>query len=223
MVSGDENCNVDIVLSSDDPSSISHCNVSSLDPNTFRTKNALHACVDSPCISCVNCLHKSHYDMLDMSCCHEQNVSISSSCLAKNVEETKRSMEQGTNMGDASRRTSFPSVDTHMCLMAKGSKVTPTLITNTSSNDDSDDDNDEETDETIAGLYKVRCSLRGDALAKFDFLMKTVASRDETIEGLESHIENEKRRFNLLRQELKDERCISQGLKQKLEDRKSVV
>ena len=48
MVSGDENCNVDIVLTIGDPSSLSHCNVSSLDPDTFSTKNALHACVDSP-------------------------------------------------------------------------------------------------------------------------------------------------------------------------------
>ena len=40
MVSGDENCNVDSVLTSDDLSSLSHCNVSSLDPNTFSTKIA---------------------------------------------------------------------------------------------------------------------------------------------------------------------------------------
>ena len=64
MVSSEENCNVDLMLTSDDPSSISHCNVSSLDSNTFSTKNALHACVDSPCISCVTCLNKSHDDML---------------------------------------------------------------------------------------------------------------------------------------------------------------
>ena len=68
MVSGDENCNVDIVLTSDDPSYISHYNVSSLDPNTFNTKNDLHACVHSPCISCVHRLHKSHDDMLNMYC-----------------------------------------------------------------------------------------------------------------------------------------------------------
>ena len=52
MVSGDGNCNVDIELTIDDPSSLSHCNVSSLDLNTFSTRNDLHACVDSPCISC---------------------------------------------------------------------------------------------------------------------------------------------------------------------------
>ena len=55
MVSGDGNCNVDIELTIDNPSSISHCNGSSLDLNTSRTRNDLHACVDSPCISCINC------------------------------------------------------------------------------------------------------------------------------------------------------------------------
>ena len=48
MVSGGENCNVDIGLTIDHPSSLSHCNVSSSDLNTYSTKNALHACVDSP-------------------------------------------------------------------------------------------------------------------------------------------------------------------------------
>ena len=95
------------------------------------------------------------------------------------------------------------------------------------SNDESDDDNDEEVDPIITGLYKVRCSLHGDALAKFDFLMETVASRDETVEGLESHIENEKRRFNLLKQELSDEKNTSFLLKQQnvsyeLEKEKSI-
>ena len=55
MVSGGENCNVDIGLTIDNTSSLSHCNISSLDFNTYSTKNALHACVDSPCISSRNC------------------------------------------------------------------------------------------------------------------------------------------------------------------------
>ena len=50
MVSGGGNCNVGIDLILDDYSSLSHCNVSSLDLNTYSTKNASHACVDSPCI-----------------------------------------------------------------------------------------------------------------------------------------------------------------------------
>ena len=93
MVSGDGICNVDIELTIDDPSSISHCNGSSLDLNTYSTINVSHACVDSPCISCTNCLNRSHDDMLAMSCGHDINASISSSCfLSDNVEETKDSM-----------------------------------------------------------------------------------------------------------------------------------
>ena len=102
--------------------------------------------------------------------------------------------------------------------MAKSSKVisSPSL----SSILDDDVDNEEENgeiDETVAGLFKVRCSLHGDALAKFDYLMETVATRDETIEQLESHIEKEKRRFNLLRQELSDEKNTIFLLEQQIE------
>jgi hypothetical protein len=53
MVSGDEYYNVDSKLTCDDRSSLSHCNASSLDFNTSSTINALHVCVDCPCISCV--------------------------------------------------------------------------------------------------------------------------------------------------------------------------
>ena len=46
--------------------------------------------------------------------------------------------------------------------------------------------------------------------------MDSLNERDESTEELESHIEDEKRRFSLLRQELKNERCITQGLKQQI-------
>ena len=83
-----------------------------------------------------------------------------------------------------------------MCLMAKGPKVTPTLNPNTFSNDESGDEQDE--DVILKGLYNIRCTLCGDALVKFDSLMDSLNERDESIEELEYHIENEKRRFNLL-------------------------
>jgi hypothetical protein len=54
MVSGDEYCNVDSRLTCDDRLYLSHCNALSLDLNTSSTINALHACVDSPCISCAS-------------------------------------------------------------------------------------------------------------------------------------------------------------------------
>ncbi|KAK1670539.1 hypothetical protein QYE76_058698 [Lolium multiflorum] len=102
------------------------------------------------------------------------------------------------------------------CLMAREAKVMESPPSLSSILDDDNTDNLDE-DDVLKGLFKVRCTLRGDALVKFDFLMDSLNQRDESIEELESHIENEKRRFNLLRQELKNERCISQGLKQLVE------
>jgi hypothetical protein len=67
--------------------------------------------------------------------------------------------------------------------------------------DDETDNQDEEV--VLKGLFKVRCTLSGDALVKFDLLMDSLNEMDESIEELESHMKDEKRRFNLLRQELK--------------------
>ena len=64
MVSSVGHCNGDSMLIVDDPSSLYYCNAPSLGFNTSSTPNVSHACVDSPCISCRNCLTKSHDDML---------------------------------------------------------------------------------------------------------------------------------------------------------------
>jgi hypothetical protein len=81
------------------------------------------------------------------------------------------------------------------------------------------DDENENQEELIVlkELYDVRCTLRGEALVKFDFLMDSLKEKDESIEELEYQLNEKERRFNLLRQELKTERCISQGLKQQIE------
>jgi hypothetical protein len=75
MVIGVGNYNVDSELMCDDHSSLCHCHASSLDLNISSTINALHACVDSPYISCVCSLNTSHNDMLTSSCCHDINAS----------------------------------------------------------------------------------------------------------------------------------------------------
>jgi hypothetical protein len=76
MVSGDGYCNFDSKLTCDDYSSLSHCNASSLDLNNSSTINVLHACVDSPCISCVCSLNKSHDDMLTKSSGHNKMLLV---------------------------------------------------------------------------------------------------------------------------------------------------
>ncbi|KAK1627483.1 hypothetical protein QYE76_001798 [Lolium multiflorum] len=101
------------------------------------------------------------------------------------------------------------------CLMARETKVMeppPSL----SSVLDDETENQEELI-VLKELYDVRCTLRGEALVKFDFLMDSLKEKDESIEELEYHLNEKERRFNLLRQELKTERCISQGLKQQIE------
>jgi hypothetical protein len=63
---------------------------------------------------------------------------------------------------------------------------------------------DEET--ILATLYKTMCSLRGDARDRFEYLMDTIAQRNESLEEARSHVEDGERRFNLLVQELTDEK-----------------
>ncbi|KAK1666693.1 hypothetical protein QYE76_054852 [Lolium multiflorum] len=101
------------------------------------------------------------------------------------------------------------------CLMARETKVMEPPPSLSSVLDDENENQDELI--VLKELYDVRCTLRGEALVKFDFLMDSLKEKDESIEELEYHLNEKERRFNLLRQELKTERCISQGLKQQIE------
>ena len=135
MVSGDEHCIVDSECSLVDHISLSHCNASSLDLNSYSTRNVLHARVDSPCIS------TPHDDMLALSCCHDKNALFSSSiCVTNNVEETKATMGQDKILDGASiTSSSSSSHGSYTCLMAMDSKVSPPLEPSLSSDDEDDD------------------------------------------------------------------------------------
>ena len=80
--------------------------------------------------------------MLAMSCWHDKNACTSSSCCANNVEETQHSMEQDVVLTGASRDPTSSSIA--FCLMAKASKVSPTLNPNISCDDSDDDKNDDD-------------------------------------------------------------------------------
>ena len=152
MVSSGVHCNDDSGLIVDNPSSLSYCNASSLNFSTSSTPNVSCACVDSPCISCRNCLTKSHDDMFTMSCCHDKNAYMSSNCCANNVEETQHPMEQDVVLNGASTDPTSSSIV--FCLLAKASKISPTLNPNISCDDgksDDDVDYDEEND-NVASL-----------------------------------------------------------------------
>jgi hypothetical protein len=62
--------------------------------------------------------------MLDLSCGHDKNDSISSSyCVSNNVEETKDSISQDKILNGASSNSSFLSHGPHICLnMSRGDK-----------------------------------------------------------------------------------------------------
>ncbi|KAK1642413.1 hypothetical protein QYE76_060218 [Lolium multiflorum] len=166
----------------------------------------------------------SHHEELQVASTSGRDILSSSSTsptCGKTQEEIEQSMRHETLMNEDSKTSSSSSSDMHMCLMAKGPKVTPTLDPNTSSNDDSDDDDE---NSMLKELFYVRCTLRGDALVKFDYLMDSLKERNESIEELESHIENEERGFNLLRQELKNEStCISTNHVEEIEELKAQV
>ena len=222
MVSGEIICDDGSVsLYTDDSCSINANGVESLDLNTCWNNGSISSRVSSPCISSRNNLSTSVDDMLDMSCCHDQNASISSSCLmANNVEETKHSMEQDTIMSGDSRRSSSSSSGTHMCLMANGSKVSPTLTYFTSSDDESDDDDvDEDTKIVLREMTFLCTSFRSNnkALACLKHVMGTFSKQLGTIAELESHVDDGRRRFNLLKQELSEEKHTNFLLTQKIE------
>jgi hypothetical protein len=103
--------------------------------------------------------------------------------------------------------------------MASGSKVTPTLTPDTSPNDESDDDIDDDNEAFLHEMGIVYFSLWGnnDARAKVKHLIETLFEHKEVIKELNSLVNEEKQIFNLLKQELSEEKhnnyCISQSIK----------
>jgi hypothetical protein len=102
--------------------------------------------------------------------------------------------------------------------MAKGSKVTATSYSNITPNEDNDDDNEKEMSflHEMAILYNY---LRGNdkARVKFEYLMDTVYKNKETIEEFKSLVIERKWRFNLLKQELSDEKHANSLVTQQIE------
>jgi hypothetical protein len=91
----------------------------------------------------------------------------------------------------------------HKCLMAKKAKVIHTLQSSCPTDDDMDED------AILATLYKTMCYLCGDARAHFEYLMGTIAQRNESLDEARSHLEDGERRFNLLAQELTEDKNTS--------------
>ena len=96
-------------------------------------------------------------------------------------------------LNGASRNSSSPSPGSHMCLMARDSKVTSTLEPNTSC-DDEDEDNEEEDDGVFALhdmgeiVYRAICK---DKISRSNFIdiLTFAMKNNEIIEKLEAQDE----------------------------------
>jgi hypothetical protein len=99
--------------------------------------------------------------------------------------------------------------------MERGSKVTPTLNPDTSPNDEGDDD-DDDNEAFLHELGIVYASLRGNdnARAKIEHLMETLFGHKHTIKELNSLVNEGKRRFNLLKQEISEDKHTNSFLSQ---------
>ncbi|KAK1651607.1 hypothetical protein QYE76_069412 [Lolium multiflorum] len=105
--------------------------------------------------------HREELQVASTSGRDESSSSSTSPTCCKTQEETEHSMDQDMISNEDSRISSSSSSGMHMCLMANGPKVSPTLTPNTSSNDESDDDdNDEEHNILVHDMAMVYASLR---------------------------------------------------------------
>ncbi|KAK1651248.1 hypothetical protein QYE76_069053 [Lolium multiflorum] len=82
---------------------------------------------------------------------------------------------------------SLPSTIVGSCLMARETKVMEPPPSLSSVLDDENENQDELI--VLKELYNVRCTLRGEALVKFDFLMDSLKEKDESIEELEYQLD----------------------------------
>jgi hypothetical protein len=186
-----------------------------------------------------SCDHDQN-DSISSSCCMTNHVEEIKENLGHMIKEE---INRRTKKGDIKRRQCYecheyghlaracPTLDNeepssfdghssspqiHMCLMASGSKVTPTLDPNTSPNDKSDDDDDNEA--FLHEMEIMYASLRGNenAHAKVEHLMETLFEHKETINELNSLVNEGNRRFNLLKQELSEEKHTNSSLSQSI-------
>ncbi|KAE8800795.1 hypothetical protein D1007_23631 [Hordeum vulgare] len=107
-------------------------------------------------------------------------------------------MEQDVALNDASRDPTSSSIVTHFCLMAKASKVSPTLNPNVSHDDDVDDNEDENNDEESDIIASLK--IKGKMIFKYIYKNKLACSNfleimsiategKKYIEELEAHLE----------------------------------
>jgi hypothetical protein len=190
MVSGDI-INNNLAIYTNDHPYTNASGVDSMDLNTSCNKGVISSCVDSSCMSSRTHLNTFVDDMRDMSCFHDHNASISSSCLStNNVEETKHSMGQEKVM-DGDSIFSSSSSGSDKCLMAREKNVissTHTPIVTPSHHKLKTMDmliNDDEVT-THDKLMKFCASTCGVSRSMFKYLMEPIYEKEEAINELHS-------------------------------------
>jgi hypothetical protein len=118
--------------------------------------------------------------------------------VSNNVEEAEDSIGQHKVLIGASRYSSSSSIVSHTCLMARSSKVTPTLEPNISSDDENEDKEEDEDD--LASLFeksemffhaicknKIACSYFYKIWAIATESNKIIEEHDNTIFKIQGH------------------------------------
>ena len=159
--------------------------------------------------------------MLLLSCCHGKNASITSStCLANNVEESQQLLEQDMDLFGVSSNSSSSSSTTHLCLMAKEFKVSPTVHSNISHDDDDDDVDDDtslEIKQEIIAFDHFMTNLQGVGKKHFGSLMSRIGELEDVLE-LKGEIEREDAYEKVsLQSSLEDEQETNAHLQEQLE------
>ena len=140
--------------------------------------------------------------------------------MTNNVEESQHLLEQDMDLNGASSVSSSSLSITHLCLMAKDSKVSPTLNPNISHDDDDKEEND--NDDSIHEMGKIVLhALSTNKIARDTFLqiMSTFVHRKLTIELLESQIDE---KYKIDREDAMEKASLENALVEEQELRVSL-
>jgi hypothetical protein len=143
--------------------------------------------------------------------------------VSNNVEEIKNSIGQDVVSLGASSIYSSSSIALHICLMARDSKVTPTLEPNIYSDDENEDN--EEEDDDLASLFeksekkihairknKIACSYFYKILAIATESNKIIEEHENTIFKMHGHAHDYADEIADLKEALEEEQTTKESL-----------
>jgi hypothetical protein len=145
--------------------------------------------------------------------------------VSNNVEETINSIGQDMVSLGASSIYSSSFIASHICLMARALKVTPTLEPNISSDDETEDN--EEDDDDLASLFekseiffhairknKITCSYFYKILAIATESNKIIEEHENTIFKMQGHARDYADKIADLKEALEEEQTTKESLEE---------